>query len=203
MYEDTLAEQPLDEVQMHRIQRAASDIQRRALTWADRILDLLPRGIQLDEDEAELLRLFLAQQRRLNLQLDGSDGNEGFLSRIAIKLSILQPEDRDVIIRAAHRLVFSSFQQAIEAAVERFCRQHDISPTEPPTIDWRVAVRYMAQQLHHIGRQLKLGGDSSLASPIRFELIATARDLATDVVAKRTQLLDSCVDSKASTRSTA
>jgi len=47
-----------------------------------------------------------------------------------------------------------------------------------------VAVRYLAQRVHHIACQLDLRHELA-TSPLRFELALTARDLAADVVDNR------------------
>ncbi len=56
------------------ILRAADVLQRRTIAWASQVLSLLPKRLPLTDAEKELLKLFLAQQRRLNLELDGRQG---------------------------------------------------------------------------------------------------------------------------------
>ncbi len=51
-----------------------------------------------------------------------------------------------------------------------------------------MAVRYLAQRLHHIACQIDLKHELA-TSPLRFELALTARDLAADVVDKRQTML--------------
>ena len=56
-------------------------------------------------------------------------------------------------------------------------------------MDWRVALRYMAQQLHRIACQMNLRNAREPVSPLKFELIVVARSLAGEVTLKRAQLL--------------
>ncbi len=51
-----------------------------------------------------------------------------------------------------------------------------------------MAIRYLAQRLHHIAGQIDLKRELA-ASPLRFELALTARDLAADAVDKRQTML--------------
>jgi hypothetical protein len=57
-----------------------------------------------------------------------------------------------------------------------------------PAIDWRVAMRYMAQQIHRLATQIDVRGRRAMA-PHRFELALAARDLAMEISARRRQML--------------
>ena len=78
-------------------------------------------------------------------------------------------------------------ERALRAA-DLFCREHDLPGLVEPVIDWRVAIRYLAQRLHHIASQIDLKRELA-TSPLRFELALTAQDLAADAVDKRQAML--------------
>jgi len=112
------------------------------------------------------------------------------LGSIAKALPFLQPGDDGQVHRAAHKLVSSYLEHAIEDAAERFCGQHHLSPTDSIAIDWRVALRYMAQQVHRIACNINLREEPYLNSPYKFELALMAQELAADVVERRNLLLE-------------
>lgn len=191
MYDPCDGELPRDEGSVRRIQRTAEVLHQHVLAWASGVIAVLPKRLPLTTDDRELLTLFLAQQRRLNLELDGRDGQEGLLVYIARCLPLLSDCPDAVTIRAAHKLACAYIEHAIEDAVDRSWGQHGLSPTSDAVINWRVSIRYMAQQLHRIACRISFRRDYNDASPLRFELTLMARELAGDVALKRIQLLDS------------
>jgi hypothetical protein len=141
------------------------------------------------EDEYDILALFLAQQRRRNLELDEQSGEETIRSRLAQFIPFLaEEEDAWEINNAAHRMVSTRLEADIDRATDLFCRAHDLPGLVEPVIDWRVAIRYLAQRLHHIASRVDLKRELA-TSPLRFELALTARDLAADAVDKRQTML--------------
>ena len=190
MYDQYDGELPRDEASMRRIQRAADVLHRRVLAWASKVIVILPRRLPLTPADVELLRLFLAQQRRLNLELDGHNGHYGLLGSIARALPFFQRGDDEQVDRSAQKLVSSYLEHAIEDAAERFCGQHRLSPTDDIAIDWRVSLRYMAQQIHRLASRLNLREEPYLISPYKFELALVAHELAAEVSERRNLLLE-------------
>lgn len=190
VYEPYDADLPRDEASARRSQRAAEVLYRRVLAWASRVLAILPQRLPLTPADLELLRLFLAQQRRLNLELDGRNGHHSPLAFIAKVLPFLQRGDEEHIARAAHKLASSYLEHAIEDAAERFCGQHRLSPSDDIVINWRVALRYMAQQIHRLASSINLREEPYLNAPRRYELALIVYELAAEVVERRNLLLE-------------
>ncbi len=180
---------PPDERVLRRIQRRVDELDRRVRAWAQSVIDVLPRGLALLEDEIYILSLYLAQQRRLNLELDAQRGEETLRSRLGRVLPFLADDQDDwEVVRAIHRMVAARLDSDLERACEFFCLDRHIPPICDPSIDWRVAIRYMAQEVHRIARQIKTKREYA-TSPLRFELALTARDLAIEAAARRRDML--------------
>ena len=180
---------PHDERTLRRVQRKVDELDKQVRAWADFLVAVLPSGLPLMEDEYDILALFLAQQRRRNLELDEQSGEETIRSRLAQFIPFLaEEEDAWEINNAAHRMVSTRLEADIDRATDLFCRAHDLPGLVEPVIDWRVAIRYLAQRLHHIASRVDLKRELA-TSPLRFELALTARDLAADAVDKRQTML--------------
>ena len=180
---------PHDERTLRRVQRKLDELDKQVRAWADDLVAVLPKGLALLSDEYDLLALYLAQQRRRNLELDAENGEGTFRSRLGQFLPFLaEDEDEWEISNAAHRMVSTRLESDIDRATDFFCRDHNLPGLVEPVIDWRVAIRYMAQRLHHLACQINLKRELA-TSPLRFELALTARDLAADVVDKRSRML--------------
>ena len=180
---------PHDERTLRRVQRKVDELDKHVRAWADLLVSVLPKGLALMETEYDLLALFLAQQHRRNLELDHQNGAARVRTRLARFVPFLaESEDEWEITNAAHRMVSTRLESDIDRATDFFCRDQGIPGLVEPVIDWRVAVRYLAQRLHHIACQIDLKRDLA-TSPLRFELALTARDLAADLVDKRQTML--------------
>ncbi|HLB26084.1 MAG TPA: hypothetical protein VJN32_00425 [Dehalococcoidia bacterium] len=176
---------PHDERTLRRVQRKVDELDRQVRAWADLVVEVLPKGLAFTEAEYDLLALYLAQQRRRNLELDEQNGKEPLRTRLARYVPFLShDEDEWEIANAAHRMVSTRLEADIDRATDFFCRDNGLPGLVEPVIDWRVAVRYLAQRVHHIACQLDLRHELA-TSPLRFELALTARDLAADVVDNR------------------
>ena len=90
--------------------------------------------------------------------------------------------------RAVHRMVAGRLGADTDEACQRFCGNLGIPPVSDPAIDWRVTMRYMAQQIYRIATQFDLRGERAMV-PHRFEMTLAARDLAMEVSASRRQML--------------
>lgn len=180
---------PHDERTLRRVQRKVDELDKQVRSWADYLVAALPGGLPLTDDEYDILALFLAQQRRRNLELDQQNGEETLRSRLAQFIPFLaEEEDALEINTAAHRMVCTRLEADIDRATDVYCRDHDLPGLVEPVIDWRVAIRYLAQRLYHIAGRIDLKRELA-ASPLRFELALTARDLAADTVDKRETML--------------
>jgi len=180
---------PHDERTLRRVQRKLDELDNQVRDWADYLVAVLPKGLALLTDEYELLALYLAQQRRRNLELDAENGEGTLRSRLGRFLPLLaEAQDEWEITHAAHRMVSTRLESDIDRATDFFCRDHGLPGLVEPVIDWRVAIRYLAQRLHHIASQIDLKRGLA-TSPLRFELALTARDLAIDVADKRRRML--------------
>jgi len=176
---------PHDERTLRRVQRKVDEVDKQVRAWSDYLVEVLPKGLALLDAELDLLALYLAQQRRRNLELDEQNGKETLRTRLAKYVPFLgEDADEWEIVNAAHRMVSTRLDADIDRATDFFCRDHGLPGLVEPVIDWRVAIRYLAQRIHHIACQLDLKHELA-TSPLRFELALTARDLAGDVVDKR------------------
>jgi hypothetical protein len=181
---------PHDERTLQRVQRRLTEVDRQVRDWADELVGALPKGLALLDAEFDLLALFLAHQRQRNLQMDAQYPEETIRTRLSRFVPLFAaPEDDFEIADAAYRMVATRLDSDIERATDFFCRDHGLPGLVEPVIDWRVAIRYMAQRLHHIACELDLKRELA-TSPARFEMALTARDLSSDVVAKREHMLE-------------
>jgi hypothetical protein len=180
---------PEDERQLARIQRKADRIDSDVRAWAASIVRVLPKGLSLLEDEHRILILFLAQQRRLNLEIDAGYPDTSFRARLARILPFMEdPDDLDSI-HAAHRVVATQLDSDLERACTFFCEDRGVPHMDDSAIEWRASIRFLAQSLHRIGSEI---GDIKRKfddSPRRFELALIARDLAAEIIDKRRSML--------------
>ncbi len=180
---------PRDERTLRRVQKRVSDLDRQVRSWAQSVIDVLPRGLSLVEDEVYILSLFLAQQRRINLELDAQTPDVSLRTRLAQSLPFFATtEENQEMERAAHRVVASKLESEIDRACNFFCRDLNIPAVSDPAIDWRVSIRYMAQSLHQIASQIDMKRGYA-RSPRRFELALLARDMAGEIVNRRRKMI--------------
>ena len=180
---------PTDERSLRRAQRRVQELDKGVRDWAQSVIAILPRGLAILEDEVQILALYLAQQRRLNLEMDAQSGEETLRTRFARVIPFLADgEDDWDMMRAIHKMVAARLETDTEQACQRFCDNLGIPPVCDPAIDWRVAVRYMAQEVHRLASQMSVTTRYS-APAQRFDLALAARDLAIEVSAKRRDML--------------
>lgn len=184
---------PRDERALRRLQRQTDGLEQRVRGWAQEVLDVLPKSTQLIAAETHILGLFLAQQKRLNLEIDAESAEESAGTRLARVLPFLSdPETEREAARQAHRTVALRLESDIDRACQFFCAECGLSPTSDEAINWRVAIRYLAQELHRLTAMLDLRRDY-YASPQRFECALVTRELASDIVERREILHNSGV----------
>jgi len=180
---------PLDERTLQRVQRTVEAIDRAARRWAQTVIDLLPKGLSIAEDEVYILGLFLAQQRRLNMEMDSRNPPETLRDRISRIFPLVPPaEDLSAVLATAHRIVASRLDSDIDRACQFFCQERGIPHNSEAAIDWRVAIRYLAQELHHIACRIDLKKDY-YGSPHRFDMALRARDLSCEIVERRAAMI--------------
>jgi hypothetical protein len=175
---------PTNERNLRAVQRRGEDLDKQVRNWGQGVIDMLPRGLPINPDETFILSLYLAAQRRLNVQLDASQKPDGGLSG-AIKALLPLPArgGPSEVATAAHRLVAARLDSDIERACRFFCEDNGIDAEGEEAIDWRVSIRFMAQSIYSRvadGDLKKMAG-----SPRRFELALTARDLASEIANRR------------------
>lgn len=174
---------PSNERQLRTIQRKGEDLDKHVRTWAQSVVEVLPRGLPLNPDEIYLLCLFLAQQRRLNMQMDAFQPDPSLWASVRATIPFMGKTVDPQVFGAVHRVVATRLDSDIDRAGTFFCQDHHIPPESEPAIDWRVATRFMAQSIY--SRVATLDPKKIGASPRRFEIALMARDLAADIVDKR------------------
>lgn len=180
---------PDNERDLLRIQRRADRLDTDVRTWAASIVRVLPKGLSLLEDEHRILILFLAQQRRLNLEIDAGYPDTSFNARIARVLPFMEDPDDLESVHAAHRIVASKLESDLERACMFFCEDRGVPHMEDAAIEWRASIRFLAQSLHRIGSEIGDVRRKFDESPRRFELALVARDLSAEIIDRRRSML--------------
>ncbi len=179
---------PANDRALRSVQRRGEEMDKQVRNWAQGVIDMLPRGLPLNPDETFILSLYLAQQRRLNIQMDATSRPEtGFAGAVKALLPIPARNGNSEVMTAAHRLVAARLDSDIERACRFFCDDNGINSEGEEAIDWRVSIRFMAQSIYSRvadGDLKKMAG-----SPRRFELALTARDLASEIGNRRQAML--------------
>ena len=176
---------PQDERRLRAVQRRGESIDRTVRDWSATVLEVLPKAIPLVKEELAIISLFLAQQRRLNLELDARNPESNLRERLGKLLPFLGDGSPDLdAVRAVHRIVSARLESDIDRACGQYCEAQGIPSVSDPVIDWRVAMRFMAQGLHRIASQIDLKKDYATSSK-RFELALFAREAAADILHRR------------------
>ena len=173
---------PGGERDLARFQHKVEKLDKAVRRWTAPIIDLLPKGLALLPEEVEILRLYLAEQRRKNLELDAGEKSPG-LGRV---IQLLANSNEHEMTRAAHQQVAVRIQSDIDQVFENYCRDRNI-PMLESTLDWRVAIRLMAQRLYLVSSgNIK----AVIQKPLRFEFALVARDHSLDVIGKRQRMME-------------
>src|SRR3970040_2917488 len=72
---------PHDERTLRRVQRKVDELDKQVRSWADLLVEVLPKGLAFLDGEYDLLALYLAQHRRGNPELGGQNGNAQLRTR--------------------------------------------------------------------------------------------------------------------------
>ena len=176
---------PQDERRLRAVQRRGESLDRTVRDWSTTVVEVLPKALPLIKAELAIIGLFLAQQRRLNLELDARNPDSTLRERLGKLLPFLGDSSTDLdAIRAVHRIVSTRLESDIDRACGQYCEAQAIPSASDPVIDWRVALRFMAQGLHRIASQIDLKKDYATSSK-RFELALFAREAAADILLRR------------------
>lgn len=177
---------PTSDRQLRRVQKKGEELDKQVRAWAQAVLSVLPRGLPLNDDEKYIFSLFLAQQRRLNMQMDAFVPDTSLLgaARSLLPIPSARP-DPDAFI-AVHRIVSTHLDSDVDRACRFYCEDNDVDPESERAIDWRVALRFMAQSVY--SRLSNVDPKRLAMSPRRFELAVIARDLACDITEKRSAM---------------
>lgn len=179
---------PTNERQLRSIQRKGDELDHLVRGWAQAVIGVLPRGLPLNADEMYLFSLFLAQQRRLNAQMDAHQTDATMWSTLKQSLPFTAKTTNPEVLRAIHRVVAQRLDSDIDRAANFFCKDRGVPPESEPAIDWRVAIRFLSQSIYTRVSHLELKKLPS--NPARFELALVARDLSADVVEKRHRMFE-------------
>lgn len=180
---------PQDERALRTVQRRGELVDRTVRDWSSTVIGVLPKALPLLADELQITQLFLAQQRRLNLELDARNPQANLRNRLGRVLPFVGDGSPDLeLLRAVHRIVSTRLESEIDRVCSRYCEGQSIPPVSDPVIDWRVAMRFMAQGLHRIASQIDFKRDYATSSK-RFELALFAREAANDVSQRRRAVL--------------
>lgn len=192
--DDTTSLDPLDglyvpenEHQLRRAQRRGEELDKQVRAWAESAIRVLPRGLPINSHEVYVLSLFLAQQRRLNVQMDLRTPDYSVVDAIRHALSFLFPQDDPAVAATTHHVLAQRLESEIERACAIYCRDYGVDARSEPALDWRVAIRFMAQSIY--SRLAETEPREMATSPHRFELSLVARDLATEVEARRSDMM--------------
>lgn len=178
---------PTSDRELRQVQRKGEELEKQVRTWAQAVLAVLPRGLPLNDDEKYIFSLFLAQQRRLNMQMDAFVPDTSLLATAMSLLPIPGTRhDPDTVV-AAHRIVTMHLDSDVDRACRFYCEDNDVDAECERAIDWRVALRFMAQSVY--SRLANVDPKRLAMSPRRFELAVVARDLSSDITEKRSAML--------------
>jgi len=188
---------PQDERRLRAVQRRGESLDRTVRDWSATVLEVLPKALPLVKAELAIIGLFLAQQRRLNLELDARNPESNLRERLGKLLPFLGDGSPDLdAIRAVHRIVSARLESDIDRACGQYCEAQGIPAVSDPVIDWRVALRFMGQGLHRIASQIDLKKDYATSSK-RFELALFAREGAADIIQRRRSMFSAFQKSEA------
>ncbi len=178
---------PENERQLRHVQRQGEELDKQVRSWAESVIRVLPRGLPINSHEVYVLSLFLAQQRRLNVQMDSRAPDYSVVGAIKHALSFVFPQEDPAVAATTHHVLAQRLESEIERACAIYCRDHGVDAKSDPALDWRVAIRFMAQSVYSRIADTEPG--KMPTSPHRFELSLVARDLATEVEAKRLDMM--------------
>lgn len=178
---------PENERELRRVQRRGEDLDKQVRAWAESVIRVLPHGLPINSHEVYVLSLFLAQQRRLNVQMDSREPDYSVIGTVKHALSFILPQEDPAVAATTHHVLAQRLDSEIERACAIYCRDHGVDPKSDPALDWRVAIRFMAQSV--FSRLSETEPARMATSPHRFELSLVARDLATDVEARRHDMM--------------
>ncbi len=180
---------PDDERDLKRVQRKADRLERKVRSWADSLVRVLPSGLSLLEDETRLLTLFLAQQHRVNLEIDAQYPDTSLRATLLKILPFFDRADDFETAQAIHPIVAAQLDSDLERACSSFCDDRGVEPMSDAAIEWRASIRFLGQSIYHIATEIGDVKHRFADSPHRFELAFISRDLASVIVDRRRTML--------------
>ncbi len=180
---------PDDERDLKRVQSKAGRLERKVWSWAKSVVKVLPDGLSLLEDETQLLTLFLAQQHRVNLEIDAQYPDTSLRATLLKLLPFFERADDPETAQAIHPIVATQLASDLERACSSFCEDRGVEPMSDVAIEWRASIRFLGQSVYHIANEIGDVKHRFADSPHRFELALISRDLAGDVVERRRTML--------------
>src|SRR5439155_21074210 len=133
---------PQDERRLRAVQRRGESLDSTVRDWSATVVEVLPKALPLIKEELAVIGLFLAQQRRLNLELDARNPDSTLRERFGKLLPFLGDASPDLdAIRAVHRIVSTR----PESDIDLDCGRYSEAPASPalsaPGTDRRVPNR--------------------------------------------------------------
>lgn len=180
---------PHDERDLARVQRKADRLEKKVRTWAESVVRVLPRGLSLLEDETQILTLFLAQQHRVNLEIDAQYPVTSISGKLARILPFVEGADDPDTVQAIHPIVATQLDSDLERACAFFCNDRGVDPMSDAAIEWRASIRFLGQSIYHIASEIGDVKRGFADSPLRFEIALISRDLASEIVDRRSSML--------------
>lgn len=180
---------PDDERDLKRVQRRADRLERKVRSWADSIVRVLPSGLSLLEDETRILTLFLAQQHRVNLEIDAQYPDTSLRATLLQILPFLDGSDDLETVQTIHPIVATQLDSDLERGCSSFCNDRGVEPMSDTAIEWRASIRFLGQSIYRIATEIGDVKHRFADSPHRFELALISRDLASDIVDRRRTML--------------
>ena len=180
---------PDNERDLERIQRKAERLEQKVRSWAKSVIQVLPSGLSLLEDETQLLTLFLAQQHRVNLEIDAQYPDTSLRTSLLKMLPFFDGPDDFETAQDIHPIVATQLDSDLERACSKFCEDRGVEPMSDAAIEWRASIRFLGQSIYRIANEIGDVKHRFTDSPHRFELALISRDLASDIVDRRRSML--------------
>lgn len=180
---------PDNERDLERVQHKAERLERKVQSWAKSVVRVLPSGLSLLEDETQLLTLFLAQQHRVNLEIDAQYPDTSLRTSLLKMLPFVDGPDDFETAQAIHPIVATQLDSDLERACSTFCEDRGVEPMSDAAIEWRASIRFLGQSIYRIANEIGDVKHRFADSPHRFELALISRDLASDIVDRRRSML--------------
>ncbi|HEY5625529.1 MAG TPA: hypothetical protein VIT93_03465, partial [Dehalococcoidia bacterium] len=126
---------PENERELRRVQRRGEDLDKQVRAWAESVIRVLPHGLPINSHEVYVLSLFLAQQRRLNVQMDSRAPDYSVIGTVKHARSFILPQEDPAVAATTHHVLAQRLDSEIERACAIYCRDHGVDPKSDPALD--------------------------------------------------------------------